>query len=202
MLYIYWPKDKQGIDTDCSQLKTVLVHEAQMNDELKNKFPDKEPYFRLLHNNKDIAAADVPNDYYIRNVDTDAEIKLVSHFICCCYDNIKPGPWEVQEWTKHPVFNKKLWIWIIDKNTEKPAALGIAELDSNIKEGSLEWIQVLPDYRCRRLGKTLVEELLNRLKPYVDFTTVSGQMDNKTNPERLYRSCGFYGDDVWYVLRK
>lgn len=202
MLYIYWTKDKQSINTDCSQLKTLLVHESQMNDELKYKFPDIEPYFRLLHNNKDIAAAGIPNGYYIRNVDTDAEIKLVSDFICCCYDNIKPDPEEVREWTKHSVFNKELWIWIIDRSTEKPAALGIAESDRNIKEGSLEWIQVLPDYRGRRLGKALVAELLDRLKPYADFTTVSGEIDNKTNPERLYRSCGFYGDDVWYVLRR
>ena len=42
----------------------------------------------------------------------------------------------------------------------------------------------------------------NSLKNIADFTTVSGEVDNKTNPEKLYRRCGFEGDDIWYVLRK
>jgi hypothetical protein len=33
-----------------------------------------------------------------------------------------------------------------------------------------------------------------------DFVTVSGRVDNRTNPERLYRRCGFEGNDVWCVL--
>lgn len=51
-------------------------------------------------------------------------------------------------------------------------------------------------------GKTIVLELLSRLKYIADFTTVSGEVDNKTNPERLYRRCGFQGDVIWYVLRR
>ena len=34
------------------------------------------------------------------------------------------------------------------------------------------------------------------------FATVSGQCNNPTNPEALYRKCGFTGSDVWHVLRK
>lgn len=72
----------------------------------------------------------------------------------------------------------------------------------SIKEGALEWIQVLPEYHGNKLGKALVIELLKRLKPYARFTTVSGELDNKTNPERLYRRCGFIGDDIWHILKK
>lgn len=48
----------------------------------------------------------------------------------------------------------------------------------------------------------LVAELLKRLKPYANFTTVSGEVDNITNLERLYKSCGFVGDDIWHALRR
>lgn len=34
------------------------------------------------------------------------------------------------------------------------------------------------------------------------FATVSGQSNNPTNPEVLYRKCCFTGSDVWHVLRK
>lgn len=35
-----------------------------------------------------------------------------------------------------------------------------------------------------------------------DFATVSGKVNNITNPERVYRKCGFEGNDIWHVLIK
>lgn len=205
MLHTYWHRNSKCIELDAkylNSLKVAILHETQLSRDLRDKFSTIKPYFRLMHGCKDVMDIDIPWGYYLRNVDFNRELQLVSDLICSCYRDIKPSVEEVLNWTRHPVFNKDLWIWIIDKNTEKPVALGIAELDMNIKEGSLEWIQVLPEHQGKRLGKVLVTELLNRMKPYADFTTVSGETDNRTNPERLYRSCGFYGDDVWYVLSR
>ena len=106
----------------------------------------------------------------------------------------------MREWTTHPVFDQDLWIWIIDTQTDLPVALGIAEIDRDIAEGALEWIQVLPDYRGRGLGKALVKKLLFRLHNRAAFTTVAGEMNNQSNPEALYRSCGFAGSDLWWML--
>ena len=47
-----------------------------------------------------------------------------------------------------------------------------------IGEGSLEWIQVLPEYRGQGLGTKLVLELLCRLKDKAAFVTVCGEVDN------------------------
>jgi GNAT superfamily N-acetyltransferase len=69
-------------------------------------------------------------------------------------------------------------------------------------EGILEWIQVSEGYRRRGLGSFLVKELLWRMQGKVKFATVSGQCDSPSCPERLYRSCGFTGQDVWHVLHK
>ena len=52
------------------------------------------------------------------------------------------------------------------------------------------------------LAKYIVSELLWRLKGKAGFATVSGQCNNSTNPEKLYRKCGFTGNDVWHILRK
>lgn len=40
-------------------------------------------------------------------------------------------------------------------------ALGIANFDSELKEGSLEWIQVMPNDRGSGIGQVIVNELLN-----------------------------------------
>ncbi|HHV46283.1 MAG TPA: GNAT family N-acetyltransferase [Tissierellia bacterium] len=82
----------------------------------------------------------------------------------------------------------------------KPVALGIAELDKNVREGSLEWIQVIPEYRRRGLGQAVVNRLLLNFVGKADFVTVSGQVNNDTNPEKLYRKCGFQGNDIWHVI--
>lgn len=205
MLYTFWNKDRNHINIDEEDLQLfnmIIVHDSQINESIKKQFRSKKSYFKLIHNNKDIVDIQIPEDYYIRDVDINTEVSMVSDLICNCYDDIKPNINEVTKWINHAVFRKDLWIWIIEKKTEKPVALGIAELDMNIKEGALEWIQVLPSYHGKKLGKVLVTELLKRLEPYANFTIVSGEVDNTTNPERLYRSCGFTGNDIWHVLRK
>lgn len=108
----------------------------------------------------------------------------------------------VKSWLKHPVFDPKLWVWIKESRTDQFAALGIAEIDHRVTEASLEWVQVHPDFHRRGLGRALVAELLRRVSPKVDFTTVSGEVNNPSSPEKLYRRMGFSGLDVWWFLKK
>ena len=121
MLHTFWNTNKNYIDEqDLGQFNMILVHQSQFNDNIKEQFPNKKSYFKLLHNNKDIIDINIPENYYIREVDINTEIQMVSDLICNCYDDIKPNVDEVLKWTKHPVFHNNLWIWIIEKKIEKP----------------------------------------------------------------------------------
>jgi hypothetical protein len=42
---------------------------------------------------------------------------------------------------------------------------------------------------------------LRRLKEKPSFVTVSGRINNKTKPEKLYESCGFEDKVLWYILK-
>ena len=75
-------------------------------------------------------------------------------------------------------------------------------MDLDIGEGVLEWIQVAPAYRGRQLGRYIVLELLHRMQGKVQFVTVSGQCNDLSQPEKLYHSCGFAGNDVWHILKR
>lgn len=88
------------------------------------------------------------------------------------------------------------------RESGKIAGTGIAEFDAQMGEGILEWIQVSPECRGRGIGTYLVAELLHRIAAKAEFATVSGQVRNPSEPEKLYRKCGFTGNDVWHVLRK
>jgi ribosomal protein S18 acetylase RimI-like enzyme len=159
-------------------------------------------YFRLKHNLENVKPFNLDKRFKYRNVDFNCENDL-QEVVCIInksYIDIKVDIKQVEQWTRTEVFDKNLWVFIIDVDNQKPIALGIAELDKDVREGALEWIQVLPEHRNRKLGQAIVSKLLINLLGRADFVTVSGQVDNKTNPEKLYRRCGFQGNDIWHVL--
>lgn len=79
ILHTYWHRDTNSInEEDILGFNMVLAHDSQINDQLKEKFASIESYFKLLHNNKDIIDIEIPNGYYIRNVDFTLEMQMVS----------------------------------------------------------------------------------------------------------------------------
>ena len=157
-----------------------------------------EPYFRLRHDLEDISEPVLPQGYSLCT----ATICEYAAHISSCYDGIGITEEELRSYTFRPVYDAALWLAIKENKTGSIVATGIAELDREINEGALEWIQVSQGHRGKDFAKYIVFELLWRLKSKAGFATVSGQCNNSTNPEKLYRKCGFSGDDVWHILRK
>ncbi len=157
-----------------------------------------EQYFKLIHFLRDIQTPVLPDGFIL------AEIGIAdfARHIQECYAEGGILEADLQRYTVHPVYDPSLWLAIKDKRTEKTAATGIAEFDARIGEGILEWIQVSPEYRNRGIGMFVVNELLCRMQGKADFVTVSGNVNNTTNPLSLYEGCGFSGKTIWHVLRK
>lgn len=107
---------------------------------------------------------------------------------------------DVKRWINHPTYDQSLWVKLVVDGCM--IASGIAEYDDNTKEGIIEWVQVLPEYQRQGYGRMIVEGLLYRLSKKADFVTVSGRLDNDSNPKRLYESCSFQGSDLWYICYK
>ena len=164
----------------------------------ENRHLVDEPYFRLIHNLKDLAEPVLPQGYSLCT----ATLSEYAAHISSCYDRIGITEEELGRYTLRPVYDAALWLAVKETHTGTIVATGIAELDREIGEGILEWIQVSQDHRGTGLGRYIVLELLWRMKGKAGFATVSGQCNNATNPEKLYRKCGFTGNDVWHILRK
>lgn len=190
----YWKEEKVSVPDNM-----LIIHDKNYNGGYLDNYDDTK-YFRILHDMKLILDADLDINYYIKTVDINKEKEIVTDIINNCYSDISVTESQVVGWTKEKVYDRNLWIFIMVKNTNLPVGLGIADFDKNIKEGILEWIQVLPKYRCKGIGKAIVNELLNRLEVKAEFVTVSGKIDNKTKPESLYRKCGFKGNDIWNIM--
>lgn len=174
-----------------------IIHEEEFSMDILKEYQD-EPYFRLKHDLRNIESILVPDGYSL----CEASLSDFAAHMNECYEYFGISESELKSFTTRAVYCSDLWLAVKNNDTGKIAATGIAELDCEIGEGALEWIQVSKDSRKQGLGSFVVLELLWRMRNAAKFVTVSGRCDNPTNPESLYRRCGFGGNDVWHVLRK
>jgi GNAT superfamily N-acetyltransferase len=201
-LLLYWKPDPKDLNFSVfGTPRLALVHQRALPYFPIEKYSHRTAYFRYQHSMKSLPKPLSIPGFELVEVEPVLQAEQITDFLNRCYPNMALDPKTILSWTRHPVFRSDLWIWLVDQRTKLPAALGIAEIDVEIGEGALEWIQVLPEYRRQGLGKVVVDMLLNRLQGTANFTTVSGEIENPTNPGMLYRKCGFEGDHIWWVFR-
>ena len=204
MLSVFWTRDRsaQVPEALLKDVSLALLHADYVDEAVRSSFSRGERYFRLVRYGAAVPSPRLPAGFGFAPVALPSAAPAAADLIGRCYVDLRPSSSTVEGWMQHATFSPDLWIWIADAATHTPVALGIAELDSRIGEGALEWVQVLPDYRGRGLGAALVHELLGRLADRASFVTVSGQVDSHSQPEALYRRCGFLGQELWWVLRR
>ncbi len=190
----YWKAKSITIPPDM-----IILHDNDFSSDILSEYTD-EKYFRLYHSLKDMPEI-VTDDFEITTA-TRRDIKTIVQIINDSYMDISANTELIKSYTKTPVYDENLWIIVEEKATKKIVGCGLADYDTEAKELVLEWIQVLPEYRGKKIGQLIVTELMTRMKGIADFSTVSGKVDNTTNPEALYRKCGFVGNDVWHILHK
>lgn len=190
----YWKAKNITIPPDMK-----ILHDNDFSAEILSDYSD-EKYFRLYHNLKGIPK--IANDDFEIVTAIRKDIKAIVQIINDSYTDISVSKDLIKSYTKTPVYNSELWVMVKEKATGKYVGCGIADFDIEAKELILEWIQVLSQYRGKKIGQLIVTELLFRMRDVADFVTVSGKVDNATNPEALYRKCGFMGNDIWHILHK
>jgi GNAT superfamily N-acetyltransferase len=160
-----------------------------------------ESYFRLIHNLRELDEPNLSSEYYFMKVDLPTEGEAAANMISSCQDNVRSNMEDIVISTEYPAYNSELWIWVINKKSGRKVGLGIAEADKTTREGSIAWLQVLPEYRNIGIGRELVLELISCMKKMVDFITVTDRLHNPYDSQKLFRRCGFEGNDVWYIIK-
>ena len=158
---------------------------------------DDTSYFKLVHDMNHSEKPVLEEGYMLV---PKGPADFAEHIHECYGDGISAE--ELMAYIGHPVYDPELWIAVADQGTGEIVASGIAELDTGIGEGALEWIQVSPEYRRQGLGRFVVSELLWRMKGKASFVTVSGKHDSESCPLALYEACGFGGIVIWHVLTR
>lgn len=173
----------------------ILREDDPRLDKLSRSYIDT-PYFKLIHPMRQIERSALPDGFrFITPNET-----ILSEHIASCYPSERASASELSSYRLHPTYAPDLWLAILDDMTNAVVASGIAELDGDIREGVLEWVQVSPEYRRQGFGQLIVKELLSRLQDRADFVTVSGKQNDPSNPRALYERCGFDDGAIWHVL--
>ena len=120
----------------------VILHHDEYDESKYHKYTD-EPYFRLIHDLQNLSAPMLPQGYSLFEATLS---DFVAH-INSCYESMGISDSELKTYAARPVYDASLWISVRDDQIGKIIATGIAELDREIGEGVLEWIQVSKDAR-------------------------------------------------------
>ncbi len=176
-----------------------VVHNTKYIEKNYRDYHD-EPYFRLYHDLVGIKTLAL-NGISIITAKHD-DIPFFVDVINQSYTDLYVTIEQIIGYTQTEVFCPELWIAAVDNTTSCIVGCGIADFDKELHEGIIEWIQVIPAYRGKKIGQLIVNELLKRMSIIAEFVTVSGKVNNPTKPEMLYRKCGFVGNDIWHVLTK
>ena len=163
-----------------------------------SKFKKVEYFFKLIHKLKTIPKR--PRN--IQKIDLSNDLEELVDMINKSYhhENIFVSKEDIDKWLSAEICKPFIGLKIVSDG--KIIASGIACCDDEVKEGIIDWVQVLPEYRKQGFGKKIIDGLLYELSKIANFVIVSGSIGNKTNPEKIYKSCGFEGNDIWFVCYK
>ncbi len=177
-----------------------IVHARDFSAMLYRSYIDT-PYFKMLHRLEKIEPSALPQGFFLKKAAMPRDAKALATLLSACYEGSAFTPQRVTNLMCSPTYAPELWLTVRDKSGALCGA-GLADYDEQAREGVLEWIQVMPGFRGKGIGKAIVNALLAELSPRARFVTVSGQKNNPSNPEALYRACGFTGNDIWHVLTR
>ncbi len=208
-IYVYWRSEgRQPSLLVRRRLETVqlaLMHQDFLDSPTVAGFSQtRQPYFRLLQDHTQLPQMSLPDGFCFEQIRLDVEQERLLAMIAHSESDFRPANDRVERWQQQPVFEPELWFWVKDTRIGMPVGAAIGIIDPTVGEAVLEWVQVIPAYQKRGLGRALVNELLRRSAQRARFTTVTGAFPfyERSDPGAFFRESGFAGNDVWWLLAR
>lgn len=110
-----------------------IVHQRDYDAAALSAYAD-EPYFRLLHDLREVA----PAAFACRTAE-EADLPLLAEIINRSYTDLSVTVEQLRGYRATAAFAADLWVIALDE-LGAPVGCGIADIDPEAREGVLEWI--------------------------------------------------------------
>lgn len=138
-------------------------------------------------------------DERIKSINNVPTLELAD-LINFAFGKAKVGESDLNGFKSRMSYNGDFWLGLyVD---EKLVGVLIGDLDTHIKEASIEYLAVLPDYQRLGYGKALVNHFLNLCKEKAKIVTVFTRADNPYHVLDLFKALDFEDEYHWFVLNK
>ena len=190
----YWKVKKLTIPSNIK-----IIHNDEFNETILDNYFDRR-FFRLIHNLSNIPEFNIAGIKLevIQSNRNDELADMINRSYA--HSEIRVSTDYVNSLSTTQVYCPELWLGAVLDG--KLIGFIICDFDIEVGEAIIEWLQVLPEYRSRGIASGLICKALKTMSSFANFATVSGECDNITNPERVYRHCGFEGNDIWHILNE
>jgi GNAT superfamily N-acetyltransferase len=201
-LEFYWSDDKDRFILTQDQLQALellVLHEdfhILIAESLKAANVQK--IYPLIYDSTFSYRINLSEDFLIADFDFNKEQEFLAaaELLNRCYPNHNYDAEGIFGWRDQPVFDDSLWIWVRTRGSNESVGLGISTYQESINETYLDWIQVLPQFQRKGIGKILVGEIINRAIEKSNIIRVTGKVDG------FYEKCGFGGTERWCLITR
>jgi GNAT superfamily N-acetyltransferase len=159
-------------------------------------------YFRAYLPDPAPQDAKIPAGFQIAVADPTSEAAEISRLMNAAYPSLPrlTTPERLGELASADYYLADGWFFLIERDTGQRVGLAICGYCPEMKEGFIEWIQVVPRLRNQGFGRLLVHEAIRRIHGQSRFITASGNLDAPFALGGLYKACGFVQIRQWTIL--
>ncbi len=159
-------------------------------------------YFRANLPTPEAADGSIPPGYAISNFDPERDLEAASRLMNAAYPSLHQlmTPEKLRRMAEAPYHDPRQWFFLVETNSSQPVGFAIVGYCSELREGFIDWIEVLPRLRHRGFGSILTRECIRRLRDRASFITAQGSLDAPFVHGDLYEKCGFERIRQWTIL--
>lgn len=163
--------------------------------------PVLDRYFRARLADKPTRRPELPAGFEISDCDPEGDLEQAMELMNAAYPSLRRFMTlpRLREMTHADHYFAPGWFFLVQRPSGKRVGLAISGHDTDMDEGFIDWVQLLPRFRRRGLGTLLVRESIHRLRQ-ARLITVSGTLDAPFAAGDLYRKCGFEQERQWTIL--
>jgi ribosomal protein S18 acetylase RimI-like enzyme len=159
-------------------------------------------YFRAHMPVPQAPPGEMPEGYAFTGFDPERDLEVAARIMNAAYPSLRrlATPEKLKRMTQAPYHDPSGWFFLVEAQGSQPVGLAISSYCSEMREGFIEWIEVIPRLRHRGFGSLLTHECIRRLAVKARFVTTQGSLDAPFVHGGLYRKCGFDRIRQWTIL--